>query len=119
MGLEQILKSLLTGGVKLQNWTVSHNGHPLGVPTLAETKIDGNTFRPHFKFKEHNADDDIEGKRPLIGGGSEEIKFNSSTISGGHIALRLHVHGVQPRLEVRFVLKTSPDDHYRFDADVV
>src|ERR1051326_6479568 len=118
MGLSDIIKALLSGDIKLENWTVSRNGHPLGVPTLAEPKVVGNTFEPHFQFKELTASDDVKGKRPLIGGGGPEGTFKGTAVTGGHIALRHSIHGAPPRLEVLFVLSASPDDHIRFDADV-
>jgi hypothetical protein len=119
-----ILHELLDLGKNLKNWSMSHNGTKLpGQPAKAEVQS-VTPFHVKFDFEEGGTKHTLEGKRDLIGGHTQAIILDGTSLpvadGKNHIVLKGHAH-VPPRLEVRFVIPTAAmaDNHFRFDADVV
>jgi hypothetical protein len=109
-----ILNALASGSVKLENWEGDHAGTKL---TDIKGVISGGApVNLQFDFKESGTAKKIEGQRPLAGG-THVVKLNGTAVPGARITFRPIVKGLKPRLSVKFIVKKSPEERYRFDAD--
>jgi hypothetical protein len=110
-----ILNALASGSVKLENWEGDHAGIDL---TDIKGVISGVApVHLKFDFKESGTAKKLEGQRPLAGGGTHVVKLDGAAVPGARITFKPIVKGLKPRLSVKFIVKKSPEERYRFDAD--
>lgn len=75
------------------------------------------TFHYEFRFTEAGQTHTLVARRPLLGDDPDRLTLDNQALPG-EIALRLHLQGTRPRVEVRCRMPDDATEYYRFDGDL-
>ena len=124
MSLTDILKMLFGGklpvnlsNLKLDHWTVSHDGVRKGPVVSARVGIKNiDIFWAHISFIVDGIPHTLDVERGLKGGVSTII-FDGASVVGGSIAFKTHAVGFPPKFKFELSVHL-PTTTFRFDANI-